>query len=114
MFLALHASAKLMSGKQPLTSLLISCKATDTTSVQSPEGGTLQGPLPVVLCQVLGSLNVDPTAFCSPESEVFQTTKGGLANPCPWPQRLLRLPFNCIPQPWGHQHVRRRVHSPMS
>lgn len=39
----------------------------------------LQGPSVVVLCQALGMMGVPPSAFCSPSSDVFQSSHKGLA-----------------------------------
>ena len=75
-----------MNGKSPLRAVVIQTTADAALSIPSPLGGggaaaasalPLAGAVAVVLCQAFGMLGVDPTCFCSPDTEaVFASGEG--------------------------------------
>ncbi|CAD7702031.1 unnamed protein product [Ostreobium quekettii] len=75
--LALSRRVEIMLGKQKVTSVLMQFNADETLDIADPEdpSSRLQDRTVVVLCQVLGFMGIDPTAFCSPDPEVFQSSR---------------------------------------
>ncbi|KAG1676533.1 hypothetical protein FOA52_000076 [Chlamydomonas sp. UWO 241] len=75
-FIVLDKASSVMSGKQKLEALVLNTLADSEMRVAVSGDDALEGPVPVVLCSILGKAGVGASAFVSPDDDVYTSAKG--------------------------------------